>query len=183
VGIPLPQANPLNFSIVLALAAVWLAWYILHRTNLGYEIRAVGMNAEAAEYAGINVRRTVVLAMVISGAFAGLVATNEVMGFRHRFLDNFSSGLGFMGIAVALLGKNTPIGVLLAALLFGVLNTGALEIDVFTDVPRELILVLQAITIILVVVGNEVFARRAAAREGRAAGAASPAPEAVKEAS
>ena len=165
IGVPLPQSNPLNLSIVIALGAVWLAWYILYRTRLGYEIRAVGINAKAAEYAGISVRRTIVAAMVLSGAFAGLVATNEVMGFRHRFLDNFSSGLGFMGIAVALLGKNTPLGVLLAALLFGVLNTGALEIDVFTDVPRELILVLQAVTIILVVVGNEVFARRAAARE------------------
>jgi ABC-type uncharacterized transport system permease subunit len=172
VGIPLPSANPLNLSIVIALAAVWLSWYILYRTTLGYEIRAVGMNSQAAEYAGINVGRTIVAAMVISGSFAGLVATNEVMGFRHRFLDNFSSGLGFMGIAVALLGKNTPIGVLLAALLFGVLNTGALEIDVFTDVPRELILVLQAITIILVVVGNEVFARRAAAREAATRGEA-----------
>lgn len=160
LGIPLPYANPLNASIVIALAAVWLAWFILHRTTLGYEIRAVGLNAAAAEYAGINVRRTVVLAMVLSGAFAGLVATNEVMGFRHRFLDNFSVGTGFMGIAVALLGKNTPLGVLLAALLFGVLNTGALEVDVFTDVPRELILVLQAITIILVVVGNEIISRR-----------------------
>jgi simple sugar transport system permease protein len=172
IGIPLPSANPLNLSILIALVAVWLAWYILYRTNLGYEIRAVGMNSQAAEYAGIDVRRTIVLAMLLSGAFAGLVATNEVMGFRHRFLDNFSSGLGFMGIAVALLGKNTPLGVLLAALLFGVLNTGALEIDVFTDVPRELILVLQAVTIILVVVGNEVFARRTAARERRAAGEA-----------
>jgi simple sugar transport system permease protein len=172
IGIPLPPANPLNLSILIALVAVWLAWYILYRTNLGYEIRAVGMNPQAAEYAGINVRRTIVLAMLLSGAFAGLVATNEVMGFRHRFLDNFSSGLGFMGIAVALLGKNTPLGVLLAALLFGVLNTGALEIDVFTDVPRELILVLQAVTIILVVVGNEVFARRTAARERLAAGEA-----------
>mgnify|MGYP006305426409 FL=1 len=86
------------------------------------------------------------------------------MGFRCRFLDNFSGGIGFMGIAVALLGKNTPIGVLLAALLFGVLNTGALEVDVFTDVPRELILVLQAVTIILVVVVNEVLGRRIAGR-------------------
>ncbi len=175
IGIPLPHANPLNFSIVIALAAVWLAWYILYRTNLGYEIRAVGANPSAAEYAGINVRRTIVLAMLLSGAFAGLVATNEIMGFRHRFLDNFSSGIGFMGIAVALLGKNTPLGVLLAALLFGVLNTGALEIDIFTDVPRELILVLQAITIILVVVGNEVFTRRIASRESREAAAATEA--------
>ena len=181
IGIPLPQANPLNFSLVLALGAVLLAWYILYRTTLGYEIRAVGMNAKAAEYAGINVRRTLVMAMVLSGAFAGLVATNEIMGFRHRFLDNFSSGLGFMGIAVALLGKNTPLGVLLAALLFAVLNTGALEIDIFTDVPRELILVLQAVTIILVVVGNEVFARRVAAREGRAAGVPLPVTEASGE--
>jgi ABC-type uncharacterized transport system permease subunit len=168
LGIPLPGANPLNASIVIALAAVLASWFILHRTTFGYEVRAVGQNAKAAEYAGINVRRTIVLAMLVSGAFAGLVATNEVMGFRHRFLDNFSGGIGFMGIAVALLGRNTPVGVLLAALLFGVLNTGALEVDVFTDVPRELILVLQAITIILVVVGNEVFARRLRAREAPA---------------
>lgn len=164
LGIPLPNANPLNASILIALAAVWIAWFILYRTTLGYEIRAVGLNPKAAEYAGINVRRVLIVAMVLSGAFAGLVATNEVMGFRHRFLDNFSAGTGFMGIAVALLGKNTPLGVLLAALLFGVLNTGALEVDVFTDVPRELILVVQAITIILVVVGNELISARAALR-------------------
>ena len=160
VGIPLPNANPLNASILIAGAAIWLAWFILYRTTLGYEIRAVGFNPKAAEYAGINIRKATVMTMVISGAFAGLVATNEVMGFRHRFLDNFSSGIGFMGIAVALLGRNSPLGVLFAALLFGMLNTGALEIDVFTDVPRELILVVQAVTIILVVVGNEVLQRK-----------------------
>jgi ABC-type uncharacterized transport system permease subunit len=160
VGIPMPAANPLNASILVAGAAIWLAWFILYRTTLGYEIRAVGLSPKAAEYGGINIRRTIVMTMVISGAFAGLVATNEVMGFRHRFLDNFSSGIGFMGIAVALLGRNSPLGVLFAALLFGMLNAGALEIDVFTDVPRELILVVQAVTIILVVVGNEVLQRR-----------------------
>jgi len=175
IGIPLPDANPLNASFIIALGAVWLAWFILRRTTLGYEIRAVGHNASAAEYAGINVRRTLVLAMMISGAFAGLVAANEVMGFRHRYLDNFSAQIGFMGIAVALLGKNTPVGVLLAALLFGVLNTGALEVDVFTDVPRELILVLQAVTIILVVAVNEVLTRRL--REREAATPAVPAKE------
>ncbi len=178
IGIPLPAANPLNASIVIALLAIVAAWFILQRTTLGYEIRAVGLNPSAAENAGINVRRTMVLAMIVSGAFAGLVATNEVMGFRHRFLDNFSGGIGFMGIAVALLGKNTPLGVLFAALLFGILNTGALEVDIFTDVPRELILVVQAVTIILVVVGNEVVTRRLAGRGARiesSAGAGKPA--------
>jgi general nucleoside transport system permease protein len=165
IGIPLPDSNPLNASLLIALAAVWLAWFILHRTTLGYEIRAVGLSPSAAEYAGIDVRKKLVVAMMISGAFAGLVAANEVMGFRHRYLDNFSAQIGFMGIAVALLGKNTPLGVLFAALLFGILNTGALEVDVFTDVPRELILVLQAVTIILVVVVNEVLARKFRERE------------------
>ena len=169
VGIPLPAANPLNASILIALGAVWAAWFILNRTTLGYEIRAVGLNPSAAEYAGINVRRMLVVAMMISGAFAGLVATNEIMGFRYRYLDNFSAQIGFMGIAVALLGKNTPLGVLFAALLFGVLNTGALEVDVFTDVPRELILVLQAVTIILVVVANEVLTKNLREREAGAA--------------
>jgi ABC-type uncharacterized transport system permease subunit len=179
IGVPLSDANPLNASILVALAAVWVAWYVLHRTALGYEIRAVGLNAKAAECAGINVRRTVVLAMMISGAFAGLVASNEVMGFRYRYLDNFSAQVGFMGIAVALLGKNKPLGVLFAALLFGVLNTGALEVDVFTDVPRELILVLQAVTIILVVVVNEVIARKMREREAGAAAEESPTGEAA----
>ena len=178
LGIPLPRANPLNASIFIAFAAILLAWFILYRTTLGYEIRAVGANAKAAECAGVNVRRTLILAMLLSGAFAGLVATNEVMGFRHRFLDNFSSGIGFMGIAVALLGRNTPLGVLFAALLFGILNTGALEVDVFTDVPRELILVLQAVTIFLVVVGNELLARRRE-RRARALGSREPREEAA----
>jgi len=164
IGIPVPDANPLNASLIFALAAVLAAWFILYRTRLGYEIRAVGENPAAAEYAGINVRGITVAAMSLSGAFAGLVATNEVMGFRYRFLDNFSGGIGFLGIAVALLGRNSPVGVLLAAILFGVLNTGALEVDVFTDVPRELILVIQAVTIVLVVVVNELFQRRRAAR-------------------
>ena len=163
IGIPVHSANPLNASLIVALVAVLAAWFILYRTRLGYEIRAVGENPKAAEYAGINVRAITVAAMSLSGVFAGLVASNEVMGFRYRFLDNFSGGIGFLGIAVALLGRNSPFGVLLAALLFGVLNTGALEIDVFTDVPRELILVIQAVTIVLVVVVNEVFRRRRAA--------------------
>jgi simple sugar transport system permease protein len=159
LNVQLPRSNPLNYSLLLALAVAALAWFILFKTRLGYEIRAVGLSRKAAEYGGIRVGVTLVLAMAISGAMAGLVGVNEVMGYRHRFLDGFSTGLGFTGIAVALLGRNHPLGVVLAAVLFGILNTGALEVDIFTDIPRELVIVLQAVIIICVVVGDQVFRR------------------------
>ncbi len=159
LNISLPRSNPLNYALLIALAAAALAWFILFKTRLGYEIRAVGLSHGAAEYGGIRVGTTLVVAMAISGAMAGLVGVNEVMGYRHRFLDGFSTGLGFTGIAVALLGRNHPLGVVLAAILFGILNTGALEVDIFTDIPRELVMVLQAVIIICVVVGDQIFRR------------------------
>jgi len=164
LGVGLPDSNPLNYALLLSLAVAVAAYLILFRTRLGYEIRAVGQSRGAARYGGIRVGLTVVLSMVISGAMAGLVGVNEVMGYRHRFLDGFSTGLGFTGIAVALLGRNHPLGVVLAAVLFGILNTGALEVDIFTDIPRELVMVLQAVIIICVVAGDMVFRRWAARR-------------------
>jgi ABC-type uncharacterized transport system permease subunit len=159
LGLPLPHSNPLNYSLLLVLAVAAVAWFILFKTRLGYEIRAVGLGQGAAEYGGIRVKLILVLAMAFSGSMAGLVGVNEVMGYRHRFLDGFSTGLGFTGIAVALLGRNHPLGVVLAAVLFGVLSAGALEVDIFTDIPRELVMVLQAVIIICVVVGDQVFHR------------------------
>lgn len=159
IRIQLPASNPLNYSLLLALMVAALAWFVLFKTRLGYEIRAVGLSQKAAEYGGIKVGATLVLSMIISGSMAGLVGVNEVLGYRHRFLDGFSTGLGFTGIAVALLGRNHPLGVVLAAVLFGILNTGALEVDIFTDIPRELVMVLQAVIIICVVVGDQVFRR------------------------
>jgi simple sugar transport system permease protein len=164
LGIGLPDSNPLNYALLLALAAAVAAYLILFRTRLGYEIRAVGHSRGAARYGGIRVSLILVLSMVISGAMAGLVGVNEVMGYRHRFLDGFSTGLGFTGIAVALLGRNHPLGVVVAAVLFGILNTGALEVDIFTDIPRELVMVLQAVIIICVVAGDMIFRRWAARR-------------------
>ena len=101
----------------------------------------------------------------------GELTVHEVLLYRHRFLDNLSSGLGFLGIAVALMGKNHPAGIVLAALLFGFLNTGALEIDIFTEVPRELVVVMQALIILFVVSIGEMAARRRrrASRESAAA--------------
>jgi simple sugar transport system permease protein len=161
INIDFPSYNQVNVSFFIAIAAAILAYYILWKTNLGYEIRAVGYNPLAAEYGGINVAKNIVLAMVISGAFAGLVGTNEVMGFKYRWRQELFTGLGFNGIAVALLGKNHPLGVVLAAILFGILNYGGAIVNIFTEgrIPRELIMVLQAVIVIFVVISDEVVKR------------------------
>src|SRR5918997_674394 len=124
----LPERIPLNLAFLLALAACALVYVFLWRTKWGYEIRATGANPSAAEYGGISVRKQIVLAMAVSGGLAGMVAINEVLGYRYRYYEGFSSGIGygFTGIAVALLGRNHPFGVVLAALLFGALNRGSL---------------------------------------------------------
>jgi general nucleoside transport system permease protein len=151
LGIDFPQRIPLNVSFLLALLACLLVWVFLWRTKWGYEVRAVGLNPSAAEYGGISVRKQIILAMALSGAVAGMVGINEVLGYRYRYYHDFSPGYGFAGIAVALLGRNHPAGVLLAAILFGALNRGGLFVDIFTDrVSKDLVQVLQAVIILFV---------------------------------
>lgn len=140
----------LTSAIYLALAAAVVVYLILWKTKQGYELRAVGLNPDAAEYGGINVARNTVLAMALSGALAGLAGTEQILGLHNRFILRFSSDLGFMGIAVALLGKNHPAGVILAAVLFGALQTGSAAMDRLTAVPRELITIIQALIIFFV---------------------------------
>jgi simple sugar transport system permease protein len=159
MGIAFPKSNLLNTSVFFAIAAVFIIAYILKKTKIGYEIRAVGFNASAAECAGINVAKNTVLAMAISGAVAGLAGVNQVMGYKHRFRYGVFEGLGFDGIGVALIGRNSPFGVVLAALLFGILDHGGLAIDVSTNVPREIVLVLKATILIFVVVSAEITKR------------------------
>ena len=161
LNINFPSYNQVNVSFFIAIGAAILAYYILWKTNLGYEIRAVGYSPLAAEYGGISVGKNIILAMMISGAFAGLVGTNEVMGFKYRWRQELFTGLGFNGIAVALLGKNHPLGVVLAAILFGILNYGGAIVNIFTEgrIPRELIMVLQAVIVIFVVISDEVVKR------------------------
>src|SRR5215813_3674444 len=125
IGIRFPQYIPLNLSFLLALVACVAVYVFLWKTKWGYELRAVGTSPTAAEYGGISISRNVVLAMSISGMLAGMVGINEVLGYRYRYYDSFSSNYGFTGIAVALLGRNHPVGVLLAALLFGALIRSA----------------------------------------------------------
>ncbi len=159
VGIDFPKSNLLNTAIILAIVVVIFVAFLLKRTKLGYEIRSVGFNPTAAECAGIGVGKNTVLAMAISGAIAGLAGVNQVMGYKHRFLYGVFEGLGFDGIGVAFIGRNSPLGVVLAALLFGILDHGGLAIDVSTRVPREIVLVLKAAILILVVVSGEMTKR------------------------
>ncbi len=147
----LPERIPLNLAFVLAIAACVLVYVLLWRTTWGFDIRATGANAAAAEYAGISVRRQIVLAMAISGGLAGMVGINEVLGYRHRYYDGFSDNYGFTGIAVALLGRNHPAGVFVAALLFAVLQHGGLPVDAFTrHVSKDIVQILQALVILFV---------------------------------
>lgn len=151
----LPTRIPLSIAFFLAILACVAVWVFLRKTRWGYEIRATGANPAAAEYGGIRTGRQIILAMTLSGALAGMVGIGEVLGYRYRFYDGFSPGYGFTAIAVALLGRRHPVGVLLAALLFGALIRGGLFVDIFTEkVSKDLVLVLQAIIILFVACGS-----------------------------
>ncbi len=148
IGIDLAR-SPLNLSLLLALLCALMLWVFLWHTRWGYAIRTVGANEAAALYAGIPTRRVLVTAMLISGGFAGLVGVNEISGVHHRLLLNFTAGYGFAGIAVALMGRNHPFGIVLASLLFGALYQGGAELAFeMPRVTRELVVVIQGLVIL-----------------------------------
>ncbi|MEW9501244.1 ABC transporter permease [Jeotgalibacillus marinus] len=147
----LTDYSTLHYGIFLALAGAIVFWVILEKTTSGFELRSVGLNQHASEYAGMNVNRNIVLSMVISGAFAGLAGAMEGLGtFGYGFIHDSFSGVGFDGIAVALLGGNIAIGVVLAAALFGILKQGALIMPLESGVPTELVEIVIAIIIFFV---------------------------------
>src|SRR5689334_20496909 len=147
----LPERIPLNLAFILAILACIFVYLLLWKTKWGYEIRATGSNPSAAEYGGISIRKQIILAMAVSGALAGMVGINEVMGYRYRYYDGFSDNYGFTGIAVALLGRNHPVGVILAALLFAALQHGGIYVDGFSEhVTKDIVQVLQGIIILFV---------------------------------
>ncbi|HTK30919.1 MAG TPA: ABC transporter permease [Candidatus Saccharimonadaceae bacterium] len=154
---PALRGSPANAALGLAVLVALAVGVLLFRTRLGYELRAVGWNAPAAEYGGVSIGRTQALALALSGAVAGLGGCNFVLGYKHWFELGFSGGVGFLGIAVALLGRNHPIGVIVAALFFGALSYGGLVIN--QRVPRELVEVLQALVILLAIGSQQVLER------------------------
>ena len=140
-----------NTGIFVALFCILLIYLLLWKTKWGFEIRAVGLNNEASRYAGISVTKNMVLAMAISGGLAGLAGALQIQGIQYRFNDLFGfPGYGFDGIAVALLGNNHPVGVLFGALLFGAMNSGALQMQSVAGIPKDLIGVIQALIIFFV---------------------------------
>ena len=148
IGIQWGKNTPVNITFLIAILACLLVWLLIWRTRLGYEIRALGRSEPGALYAGISPVRIIVIAMLISGGLAGLMAINNVMGESERLVLNAVEGAGFIGIAVALMGRNHPFGVFLAALLFGFLYQGGGELALWTSIPRELIVVIQALVIL-----------------------------------
>ena len=147
-GVPF-ESSPLNLSIVLALMCCIAVWIFLWKTRWGYEVRTVGSNPDAAVYGGINPPRIIVITMLISGALAGLVGVNELLGVQHRVVLGFNAGYGFAGIAVALMGRNHPVGVVLAALLFGALYQGGAELAFdMPTVTRDMVVVIQGLIIL-----------------------------------
>ena len=142
------RGAPANVTFFLAVIACLVVWLLLWRTRLGYEIRAFGHSESAAKYAGISPVRITVIAMLISGALAGMMALNTTQGESERLILNATEGAGFIGIAVALMGRSHPFGVFLAAILFGFLFQGGAELALWTNIPRELIVVIQALVIL-----------------------------------
>ena len=143
------ERSSLNLSFVLALLCLFFVWAFVWRTRWGYEVRAVGQNERAAVYAGISPSRNIILAMCISGGLAGFVGVNEILGVHHRLLLEFTAGYGFVGIAVALMGRNHPIGIFLAAVLFGALYQGGSELAFdMPTVTRDMVVVIQGLVIL-----------------------------------
>jgi simple sugar transport system permease protein len=164
LGVTIPSGASLQ-GFVLFAALVGVGYYVLvWRTRFGYDLRASGANAAAAQASGVNPGRMVLYTMMLSGGVAGLVGLSQILGFFHRFTIDFPIGLGFTGIAVALLGRNHPVGIALAALLFGFFDRGAQILDL-EAIPKEIVTIVQGIIILSVVISYEVARRIAESQE------------------
>ena len=146
--VPAFHGSAANLTVIVAILAAAAVWFFLFRSRRGYELRAVGLQPDAAEYGGVSVGGVWFRAMALSGAIAGLGGVNYVLGYKHYYEDGFAGGSGFLGIAVALVGRNHPLGVVLAALFFATLSQGGLAIHAF--VPKQMVEVLQGVVILAV---------------------------------
>jgi len=159
LGIVWP-VTPFNLSFLLALAAALGVWALIWRTRLGYEIRTVGVNATAAVYGGISPARITIITTLLSGALAGGLAVNVILGEEHRLILEYTAGFGFVGIAVALMGRAHPVGIILAAILFGVLYQGGAELAFDKPkISRDMIIVIQGLVVLFAGALEHMFRR------------------------
>jgi simple sugar transport system permease protein len=139
-----------SVGFIIAIAAVLAYWWFLKNSTTGFEFRAYGLNADAATYAGMHVKRLTVLSMMFAGGFAGLAGAAEVLGTYGYASTNFAGNIGFDAIAIALLGQSTPFGTFVAAILFGALQAGGRQMQTNSDVPIDLIIVLRALIVMFI---------------------------------
>jgi simple sugar transport system permease protein len=169
LGLAEPRSELFGFLLVAVVVGVLIA-VLLTRTRFGFDLRATGLSPSAATASGVDARGMVIKTMLLSGAIAGLIGLPELLGNAHRFSTEFTAGLGFLGIAVSLLGRNSPVGIAFAALLFAFLDRAALPLQ-FADIPSSVVTIIQGTIVLAVVIANEI-ARRLALRSAERAGAA-----------
>jgi simple sugar transport system permease protein len=157
-GVEVRAGADLHGFLIIAVFLGIFYYYLVSKSRFGYDLRASGVNPSAAEASGVNPKSMIMKTMLISGAIAGLVGMSTLLGFFHQYPQDFPTGFGFAGIAVALLGRNNPIGMAFGALLFGFMNRSALILD-FHDVPREIVTIIQGIVVLAVVIVYEVISR------------------------
>jgi simple sugar transport system permease protein len=164
IGINFPEGSVNWFLILAVLAAVGL-WYLLWKTPFGLELRAVGHNPKAAETAGIRSNAVIFRTFLLSGAVAGLAGLSDLLGYFGYLDIDFPRGFGFTGIAVALVGRNGAVGIVLASVLFGFLSRGGMGIQIIEKVPMETYYILQGLIILCIVMASEVIRRYARAQQ------------------
>lgn len=142
--------NDLNLGFVIAIVLAIVLYVVLFKTPFGYESRAAGISSTFSRYIGVDAAKKTIVIVMISGAIAGLAGAEQVLGVNHRYIADFSAGLGYTGIAVALLARHNPLGCIVTAIFFGVLSNGAIQMEVMTDVTRDLVASVQAIMIIFI---------------------------------
>jgi simple sugar transport system permease protein len=171
-GLAQPRGSLYGFLIVAVVVGIVIA-VLLKRTRFGFDLRATGLSPSAATASGIDARAMVIKTMLISGAVAGLIGLPDLMGRTHHFGTEFTAGLGFLGIAVALLGRNSPIGIAFAALLFAFLDRAAVPLQ-FADIPASVVTIIQGTIVLAVVVANEIARQLTRRRAEGSSGQASP---------
>ena len=159
VGWEIPDHVYMDYSLIVALVMGVSAWVYLFKLKYGFEIRAVGTSLDVSKYSGIRVKRVQVSAFMISGALAGLIGLQEVFAIRGFYTFEIATGLGFEGIAIALIGRNSPLGVVFSSILFAFLKQAGYGMQLYTSVPNAIIYVITGLMILFIVIINEVMSR------------------------